>query len=202
MCVCVCVLGGSPSLIPTSSPIKGRETQSLTGSMDKRQDPTLAAETPITNLHLVFPSPLHSQAFSILSSELGQVITHLGVYSTKVFRLPGLHPAWTRSCNIPAVTISLVSSESMPAAAAAKSLQSCPTMCDPIYSSPPGSSVPGILQARILEWVAISFSRACLGLEQIVLFCWFFFFFNVFFKCFLYIKNNTGSPFFLLKYPF
>ena len=45
------------------------------------------------------------------------------------------------------------------AAAAAKSLQSCPPLCDPTDSSPPGSSVPGILQARILEWVAISFSR-------------------------------------------
>ena len=43
-------------------------------------------------------------------------------------------------------------------AAAAKSLQSCPTLCDPIDSSPPGSAVPGIVQARILEWVAISFS--------------------------------------------
>ena len=46
------------------------------------------------------------------------------------------------------------------AAAAAKSLQSCPTLCDPIGGSPPGSSVPGILQARTLEWVAISFSNA------------------------------------------
>ena len=45
-------------------------------------------------------------------------------------------------------------------AAAAKSLQSCPTLCDPIDGSPLGSSVPGILQARILEWVAISFSNA------------------------------------------
>ena len=45
-------------------------------------------------------------------------------------------------------------------AAAAKSLQSCPTLCDPIDSSPPGSPVPGILQARTLEWVAISFSSA------------------------------------------
>ena len=44
------------------------------------------------------------------------------------------------------------------AAAAAKSLQSCPTLCDPIDGSPPGSPVPGILQARTLEWVAISFS--------------------------------------------
>ena len=48
----------------------------------------------------------------------------------------------------------------LPAAAAAKSLQSYPTLCNPIDSSPPGSSVPGILQARTLEWVAISFSNA------------------------------------------
>ena len=46
------------------------------------------------------------------------------------------------------------------AAAAAKSLQSCPTLCEPIDGSPPGSPVPGILQARTLEWVAISFSNA------------------------------------------
>ena len=46
-----------------------------------------------------------------------------------------------------------------PAAAAAKSLQLCPTLCDPIDGSPPGSPVSGILQARILEWVAISSSR-------------------------------------------
>jgi len=48
----------------------------------------------------------------------------------------------------------------MYAAAAAKSLQSCPTLCDPIDGSPPGSPVPGILQARALERVAISFSNA------------------------------------------
>ena len=46
------------------------------------------------------------------------------------------------------------------AAAGAKSLQSCPTLCDPIDGSPPGSPVPGTLQARTLEWVAISFSNA------------------------------------------
>ena len=49
--------------------------------------------------------------------------------------------------------------ENLPAAAA-ESLQSCPTLCDLIDSSPPGSPVPGILQARTLEWVAISFSNA------------------------------------------
>ena len=46
------------------------------------------------------------------------------------------------------------------AAAAAKLLQSCPTLCDPIDGSPPGSPVPGILQARTLDWGAISFSNA------------------------------------------
>ena len=51
-------------------------------------------------------------------------------------------------------------SVSVVAAAAAKSLQSCPTLCDPIDGSPPGSAVPGIFQARTLEWVAISFSNA------------------------------------------
>ena len=45
-------------------------------------------------------------------------------------------------------------------AAAAKSLESCPTLCDPIDGSPPGSPIPGILQARTLEWVAVSFSNA------------------------------------------
>ena len=48
----------------------------------------------------------------------------------------------------------------LPLYAAAKSLQSCPTLCDPTDGSPPGSAVPGILQARTLEWVAISFSNA------------------------------------------
>ena len=46
------------------------------------------------------------------------------------------------------------------AAAAAESLQSCLTLCNPIGSSPPGSPIPGILQARTLEWIAISFSNA------------------------------------------
>ena len=60
--------------------------------------------------------------------------------------LPGQHPTSLRV-----------------AAAAAKSLRSCPTLCNPIDGSPPGSTVPGILQARTLEWVAISFSSAWKG---------------------------------------
>ena len=53
------------------------------------------------------------------------------------------------------------------AAAAAKLPQSCLTLCDPIDGSPPGSSVPGILQARIPEWVAISFSNACIHAKSL-----------------------------------
>ena len=62
----------------------------------------------------------------------------------------------------PFVTLSVVVVDFIgtAAAAAAKSLQLCPTLCDPIDSSPPGSPIPGILQARTLEWVAISFSNA------------------------------------------
>ena len=54
----------------------------------------------------------------------------------------------------------IIAAAAAAAAAAAKSPQSCPTLCDPIDGSPPGSAVPGILQARTLEWVAISFSNA------------------------------------------
>ena len=73
---------------------------------------------------------------------------------------PGIKPrfpAWQAG----SLPLSYLGSYQQPnfAAAAAKSLQSCPTLCDPIDGSPPGSSVPGILQVRILEWVAISFSR-------------------------------------------
>ena len=66
----------------------------------------------------------------------------------------GISPLWPP---LPGKAIKLF----FPSAAAAKSLQSCPTLCDPIDRSPPGSPVPGILQARTLEWVAISCSNVC-----------------------------------------
>ena len=76
------------------------------------------------------------------------------------FRIFSLPPRETLS----SLAITPQSSHPIPypaaAAAAAKSLQSCLTLCDPRDSSPPGSPVPGILQARTLEWVAISFSNA------------------------------------------
>ena len=63
----------------------------------------------------------------------------------------------------PAIKLTSPVSPALAAAAAAKLLQSCPTLCDPIDGSPPGFPVPGILQARTLEWVAISFSNASKG---------------------------------------
>ena len=61
---------------------------------------------------------------------------------------------------VPALSVYVESFPDGSVAAAAKSLQSCPTLCDPIDGRPPGSAVPGILQARTPEWVAISFSNA------------------------------------------
>ena len=62
--------------------------------------------------------------------------------------------------NLPLPSLKRILVIGFAAAVAAKSLQSCPTLCDPIDGSPPGSPVPGILQARTLEWVAIAFSNA------------------------------------------
>ena len=69
--------------------------------------------------------------------------------------LTGLNIIYSSSIKVKLLFIGQVA-----AAAAAKSLQSCPTLWDPIDGSPPDSTVPGILQARTLEWVAISFSNA------------------------------------------
>jgi len=66
---------------------------------------------------------------------------------------------WSQ-CNCDLGQLSPEEHEVPSAAAAAKSLQSCPTLYDPIDGSPPGSAIPGILQARTPEWVAISFSNA------------------------------------------
>ena len=70
---------------------------------------------------------------------------------------------WNRPFSTSQTILDRRSSESISVyapAAAAKSFQSCPTLCDPIDGNPPGSPIPGILQARTLEWVAISFSNA------------------------------------------
>ena len=87
--------------------------------------------------------------------------TGMGCYALLqvIFPTQGSNPGLPH-CRWILYHLSLQESLSRYVAAAAKSRQSCPTLCDPIDRSPPGSSVPGILQARTLEWVAISFSNA------------------------------------------
>ena len=97
------------------------------------------------------------------------------LFVSRLFQSPGVwHSGEDGWCLFRFTTLLLFSAETrtmksltahiywgiVPSAAAAKSLQSCPTLCDPIDNSPSGSTVPGILQARKLEWVAISFSNA------------------------------------------
>ena len=77
---------------------------------------------------------------------------HLGFKCENRFELCSLRPPGPGSINSECIAA---------AAAAAKSLQSCPTLCDPRDRSPPGSPVPGILQARTLEWVAMYWDSSC-----------------------------------------
>ena len=78
---------------------------------------------------------------------------NLGARSLQVYGLEACdHLVWIST------TLQVETRVKEPAAAAAKSLQLCPTLCDPMDGSPPGSAVPGILQARVLEWGAIAFS--------------------------------------------
>ena len=96
-------------------------------------------------------------AYSDLSPN-NKVLTSTGSFIIGTNNLPVLCVStWRKSLRRYAI---LVQNLNYAAAAAAKSLQSCPTLCDPIDGSPPGSPVPGILQARTLEWVASSFSNA------------------------------------------
>ena len=84
-------------------------------------------------------------------------------HGLKHTRLPCPSPspgAWSRRFHMFGLKDALVGSVGEAWLSAAESLQSCPTLCDPINGSPPGSPVPGILQARTLEWVTISFSNA------------------------------------------
>jgi len=98
-------------------------------------------------------------AISVLSTEavLGPGSSCMGpALSPSVWKMPAYH---TLSC-FPGALGSTFRNRHSSTAAAAKSLQSCPTLCDPIDGSPARLPIPGILQARTLEWAAISFSSA------------------------------------------
>ena len=98
---------------------------------------------------------LFSKWFSMVASVLEilqpRILEQIAMLSSGDLSSPGIEPV---SLTFPALACRFFTT------AAAKLLQSCPTLCDPIDGSPPGSPVPGILQARTLEWVAISFSNA------------------------------------------
>ena len=105
-----------------------------------------------------FPTPAQDRTVACASAPSHQ-------YMRRVLSFGHFQGGWSLGGGCPSAVA---------AAAAAKSLQSCPTLCDPIDGNPPGTSVPGLLQARILEWVAISFSSAILE-EGLVSLSFFFF---------------------------
>ena len=118
------------------------------------------------------PNFLHDQLFTVHGTVAHQALLSMG-FSRKEYQSdlpfsppghlpnPGIDPGLLY-CRQILHSLSHHGSTHIAPAAAAKSLQSCPTLWDPIDGSPPGSSVPGILQARTLEWVASSFSNACM----------------------------------------
>ena len=103
---------------------------------------------------------VHTHSGVLLSHKNG----HIWVSSNEVDEPRAYYTEWRKSEREREISYAA-------AAAAAKSLQSCPTLYDPIDGSPPGSSVPGILQARILEWVSISFSNAWKRKVKVKLLC-------------------------------
>ena len=132
---------------------------------------------PILTLH---PHPIHqghpsARALSTLShaSNLDwRSISHMIIYIFQCYSLKSSHPRLlpqspkvysSHLCLFCYLTYRVI----VAAAAAAKSLESCLTLCDPIGGSPPGSSIPGILQARTLEWVAISFPNTCVHAKSL-----------------------------------
>ena len=124
------------------APVRPSPTQAYTGttscSSSSRPGTTRSSWAPTAPLGMTVTSPIACSAWAMPPSKLralgGWVCAGANEYLSK------------HMC--------------VASAAAAKSLQSCPTLCNPTDGSPPGSSVPGILQARTLEWVAISFSKA------------------------------------------
>ena len=123
---------------------------------------------PLGSIELYFPSNFYFTCLlrttpptSFTSSSLPHLLIPPLKKKKKAFLMLGLHEAWLLCLHHSLFNIiSLIVYFHDIAAAAAKSLQSCPTLCDPTDGCLPGSSVPGILQARTLNWVVISFSNA------------------------------------------
>ena len=131
---------------------KKRRKRNKSGKRRKRSGGNYTKFISKNCLHTcVLSSFSHVQLF-VTFSPIGSSVH--GIFQAKILEWVAISSS--RGSSQPCISMS----PALAAAAAAKSLQSCPTLCDPIASSPPGSPVPGILQAKILEWVAISFSSA------------------------------------------
>ena len=126
-------------------------------STQVQSDLILLRLTPLIRLQV-----LSEPVWSLWTHSIEHQLPQLESSSGACFQEPGLRSLWVK-CLHAALCFYLVCESQnhlAAAAAAAKSLQSCSTLCNPIDGSPPGSPIPGILQARTLEWVAISFSNA------------------------------------------
>ena len=118
--------------------LPGRKAMTNLDSIFKSRDITLPTKVHLVKA-MVFPVVMYGCESWIIKKDESQRIVAFQLWCwRRLLRVP-----WTQDQT-----------------ATAKSLQSCPTLCDPIDGSPPGSPVPGIVQARTLEWVAISFSNA------------------------------------------
>ena len=129
-------LGDPPSGLSQSAALGGRRRGLSCGAVEARPPPT-----------------------AVIKELRAQGVASLRRPADSRVRLPDPHHPRENRFFCRPLQHSCFQSQMKLGAAAAKSLQSCPTLCDPVDSSPPGSSVPGILQTRVLEWVAISFSK-------------------------------------------
>ena len=118
----------------------------------KKQDPSGWLKATHFGVLCVLEVKKVGKGRNLLSSNV--ICCSLYSHHNKISLVDKKTPSCTNAMTLP------IKAAAAAAAAAAKSFQSCPTLCDPIDDSPPGSLVPGILQARTLEWVAISFSNA------------------------------------------
>ena len=131
----------------------------------------------VVNLGSVTCEPLCNAELACVSLHLWSIQARLGFarllmhMTHQELLICSRHQVWPTFCQSFKETLNWkwTCSGIQNAAAAAKSLQSCPTLCDPIDGSPPGSTVPGILQTRTREWVAISFSSAWKWKEKVKL---------------------------------
>ena len=144
----VCILQKDHLLLNEIPAVKIYSRVPLVRMLTKSLDHCLCCSKQVALIHPQSPTASLPVAFPTRPHMVVSTLDHMSNNNQK-FR--SLHSERSRSLDSLSSTIS---------AAAAKSLQSCPTLCDPRDGSPPGSPISGILQARTLEWVAISFSNA------------------------------------------